>query len=107
MNLENYVEACESGKAFSASFGVGYERYSGTARVTDGYAAGHGWIQVSFDSGELAGQRIWLSEEGELVYWSTCEDDQTLFNWGEDYEHPYSEGGALVTALNGATLTLA
>ena len=75
-------------------------RFAGQAKITDGVAAGGAWYEVSFDTGELAGQRIWVTDldKNTFIYAAEANDDGFLFNFGEGVEH--AEGGALVKALD-------
>ena len=77
-------------------------RFAGLAKITDGVAAGGAWYEVSFETGALAGQRIWVTDLDEytFVYAADANDDGFCFNCGEHVE--YAEGGALVQELDEA-----
>jgi hypothetical protein len=76
------------------------------ARITNGVAAGGPWVEVTFDTGELAGKRIWVTDlatdVATFIYVASANDDGFLFNFGEGVEG--AEGGELIEDFDGATV---
>lgn len=81
----------------------------GRAKVSDMYASGSGWYEVSIISGDRAGQKFWVTDAGvtRLTYSAFQVDDGDVYN--PDPSDPMaadSQGGLFEPDLDGATLYL-